>query len=415
MSKTKISLNFYGDIKSIKNPESFKKFKELVSKKFFLNPIDVEELIFKYLDDENKIVTISNEESYQLTKNIKKYLTIEIEISEKSKIFINNENTQSKEHNKTAKKINEDTIYAEKLKNEIANKQKELEDILNKEKVEKENKILQNLSKSKEKKEENNKKKVLNNNNKNNNNNYDIIYIKNLVEKSIKEEINYITKNIVNKTAKIVSNCLDKKDSFFLKNNISPDVISKENVVHKNIFCDGCNKGPIVGIRYKCLTCYDFDYCDLCEEKLAENHGHNFIKIRKPINIFVGTNSKCPYYNNDKLTFKLSDSNKNNCVLVQTDKSNIEKDKYKYIKDKIEKSDDTKDLNKSIANINNDIKTESNITKLNAEEPIKDIYYNNAINLISILKLKVDPYKLAEELKKVNGDINNVASCVFNN
>lgn len=34
----------------------------------------------------------------------------------------------------------------------------------------------------------------------------------------------------------------------------------KENI-HIGIRCDGCNVCPIVGIRYTCSECYDFDYC----------------------------------------------------------------------------------------------------------------------------------------------------------
>ena len=58
----------------------------------------------------------------------------------------------------------------------------------------------------------------------------------------------------------------------------------KENgkPIHFNIICDGCNKGPSVGCRYKCAVCKDFDYCEECEEKLSKTHPHPFIKIYKP-------------------------------------------------------------------------------------------------------------------------------------
>lgn len=41
--------------------------------------------------------------------------------------------------------------------------------------------------------------------------------------------------------------------------------------------CDGCNT-PIIGIRYKCSVCKDFDYCANCEERLT--HEHPFLKIK---------------------------------------------------------------------------------------------------------------------------------------
>ena len=39
---------------------------------------------------------------------------------------------------------------------------------------------------------------------------------------------------------------------------------------------------PIVGVRYKCTVCKNFDYCENCEKTLGEAHQHPFLKIRKP-------------------------------------------------------------------------------------------------------------------------------------
>lgn len=50
-------------------------------------------------------------------------------------------------------------------------------------------------------------------------------------------------------------------------------------VTHVGVTCDGCGESPILGVRYKCAVCKDFDYCANCEEKL--DHDHPFLKIKK--------------------------------------------------------------------------------------------------------------------------------------
>ncbi|GAA5967322.1 hypothetical protein JCM21900_002120 [Sporobolomyces salmonicolor] len=62
--------------------------------------------------------------------------------------------------------------------------------------------------------------------------------------------------------------------------------------LHRNIVCDGCNKSPIVGIRYHCThpSCLDFDLCAVCEADPVASHppDHHLLKIRVPVNPFVG-------------------------------------------------------------------------------------------------------------------------------
>lgn len=55
-----------------------------------------------------------------------------------------------------------------------------------------------------------------------------------------------------------------------------------DKIVHFGVKCDGCGVFPIVGCRYKCATCDNFDYCEKCENKLAEKHNHPFLKIYEP-------------------------------------------------------------------------------------------------------------------------------------
>lgn len=53
-----------------------------------------------------------------------------------------------------------------------------------------------------------------------------------------------------------------------------------EGVVHANIKCDGCNRGPIVGVRYKCSVREDYDLCQACEA--AQQPAYPMLKIYRP-------------------------------------------------------------------------------------------------------------------------------------
>lgn len=51
---------------------------------------------------------------------------------------------------------------------------------------------------------------------------------------------------------------------------------------HIGVTCDGCNKNPIIGKRYKCLVCPDFDFCEECES--ANEHMHPMIRVASQTN-----------------------------------------------------------------------------------------------------------------------------------
>jgi len=59
--------------------------------------------------------------------------------------------------------------------------------------------------------------------------------------------------------------------------------VSSEPVsnIHSNVRCDGCNVFPIVGIRYQCTVCNDFDLCEKCECSNVHPVEHPLLKHRQ--------------------------------------------------------------------------------------------------------------------------------------
>lgn len=52
-------------------------------------------------------------------------------------------------------------------------------------------------------------------------------------------------------------------------------------MVHPNVICDGCN-GPVVGTRYKCSVCPDYDLCATCEGKGIHKEHSKLVFTRPP-------------------------------------------------------------------------------------------------------------------------------------
>ena len=67
-----------------------------------------------------------------------------------------------------------------------------------------------------------------------------------------------------------------------IKNDILNSLItqkSKYNIVHNDVKCQICGTCPIVGIRYKCLECNDYDLCEYCEG--VHGHPHPLLTLKK--------------------------------------------------------------------------------------------------------------------------------------
>ena len=48
---------------------------------------------------------------------------------------------------------------------------------------------------------------------------------------------------------------------------------------HVTVMCDGCDMHPLVGLRYKCTSCEDYDLCQKCLQKGIHASDHKFMEI----------------------------------------------------------------------------------------------------------------------------------------
>ena len=72
--------------------------------------------------------------------------------------------------------------------------------------------------------------------------------------------------------------------------------------IHVGVKCGKCLKEPIVGYRYKCYICNNFNLCENCEKEnqISLEHKHDFIKIR---------NSENMIYNNAQNNYIIKSQN----------------------------------------------------------------------------------------------------------
>jgi hypothetical protein len=56
------------------------------------------------------------------------------------------------------------------------------------------------------------------------------------------------------------------------------DYNKRENV-HMGVKCNRCGFSPIIGWRFKCSICENYNLCEDCEESSGYKHGHPLIKI----------------------------------------------------------------------------------------------------------------------------------------
>jgi len=97
-------------------------------------------------------------------------------------------------------------------------------------------------------------------------------------------------------TSNFVSDDFEQIDTNIKQGISALDESMYPNEVHERVACDGCEMFPIVGVRYKCSVCKNFDFCEKCEE--TKDHDHAFLKIKRAVDapkaMFTTINDRMP-------------------------------------------------------------------------------------------------------------------------
>ena len=238
-------LSFFEEEVYIKNPKSFSNLLNQISSSFLLSPEDTKELILTYEDKSGQKIKIKDENDFKtfLSKKISK---ISLDVSQNSKIY-KKELKEQEEIEQNKKKL-ENLIKLENImRKEEQEKMEELNALINKFGCGA-NALFKNMHSI-------------------HNEKYNQI-------QKIKKEINQLKEKLAESEKK------GKMETTKLR--AKPINNEKKISIHGDYICDGCDADPIVGIRYKCAVCEDFDYCEKCEKTLGPKHGHPFLKIRIP-------------------------------------------------------------------------------------------------------------------------------------
>ena len=340
----KLILNFFGEEITIDTPKTLQNLKQEIASKFCFNPSDAAEILVSYFNDLKKTfiqteqdfldfikkniykVDLDISQESQLYKNSMKKLQEETEldiktleglikaneeIENKKKAYVDEKNKQIKDLDEKIKAITkqktalmkETNKEKEIMNKEIKTNQKKIEELQKKlglkitpikevkkpaspkpkpkpqpkkkpivkkiaKKVVKIAKKVENKKKE-EKNQENEEKGFLN--------------IDNLTQ-NITQKIGEIGKMVLPLANQIVNKINENLDKKEIKLKAGAPNQEENKKVHVGIHCNGCGVNPIVGNRFKCAICDNFDYCEKCESLNKDSHKHPFIKIYSPEN-----------------------------------------------------------------------------------------------------------------------------------
>ena len=273
-----IPVKLYDDIQNLeKKPSSFKDFCEKI--KYLFNIDNPELFTYEYLIGENQYCSLNiyTYPKFFMNDNIQKIFIY----SDKNEAHTNDneeEEGESQNPNFYGDKINEEEEFKKMNNNNDLDLDIVKKKLINEQiKKIRESKMKQNIEKIEEKNDNN----IIINDNKLNENNDISHELNNIINKNfnkLKEELfNESNDQLSQIVMESRLNNIKKEEEGKIK---TPNSVEE----HTGISCSSCGKCPIVGIRYKCIYCPDFDYCEKCEEDKGYIHEHPFYELRYKIN-----------------------------------------------------------------------------------------------------------------------------------
>ena len=275
-----IKLNFFGEIVSVDIPKDLSSLRKIIAKLYSFSEQDASELILTYsLDGKKEIISNDDQLKTFLSSNVK---IIDLDISQKSQIYQNNLN-QLKEESDKDKKLLDDLIkqkqqLMELKKTQFASEKQQIKEMteliceLGKRKREI-IKIIKEGNKQIEKEQYELEKKIME------------------LQKKLGMPVFIpqceMPKKMIPRNHKIIMfaypcHMHNNKPLFDILSNQKNNK-SNSGEIHHGFICDGCGMRPIVGKRYKCNECHNFDYCEACYEKNKITHKHEFKTFEKSI------------------------------------------------------------------------------------------------------------------------------------
>ena len=296
MSKV-LKIKFENFVKRIDFPVSYQNFLKFVEENI---KKEDDSLYYKFVEEKTS-KEIKNEDDYDELKLSGSFIPkIVISFIPKEEICIKNEIENSNDNiNENIPETNMDDINEKETNSEINNDNEIKEKDYNENNDNKNiyNNHTETINKENSNNDmnlnveniENKSTDIKNNNNNNNNNNngynnQDInSKIHDAITSIVKEKMKKIQETLIED---IYKNVQIKDNEDILKNenneNIQLSMLNKDSLslaVHNGIKCNECNCPEIVGPRFKCLNCNDYNLCQKCEEETEHNIDHIFIKI----------------------------------------------------------------------------------------------------------------------------------------